>query len=99
DIRHGDAGNHRLSVAPDCHAQHAAEGLNRQVMSRASTVRTRLTKSAERAVDNAWIARTEHLVPDTEALDDSRTKGLHEHIGGVTQIQQALALRGILQIQ
>src|SRR6185437_8548065 len=56
-------------------------------------------KGTERTVDDARIARAQHLISDTEPVGDTRAKCFDEDIGGIGQLEQCLALRRLLQIQ
>src|SRR5262249_35935188 len=88
-----------LSVFAQCNAEQAALGLERKIVRRPVAEWALLPKRADRAVDDARIARSNRVVIDTKALDHARPKRLDDDVSGLAEPEQRLALAWLLEVE
>ena len=94
-----NAGNDRLAVAADGHAEHAADRLEREVVRGPLAVRTGIAEGADRAIDDARIARHDRRMADAEAIDDAGAEALHHDVGARAQVEQQVQAVRRLEIE
>ena len=87
-----------LPSPPSVMLTQAGLGFECEIMRRTATPSAVLPERADRAIDNARIAGAHGVIADAEPIDRAGTEGLDEHVRGLAQRQQRLALRGILEV-
>ena len=99
DVGDRNSGDRGATVVAKRHAEHAAHRLDREIVGGPLAVWPIAAKRIDRAVDDRGIPPRNLLVPDAEALDDAGTKRLHEHVRFRAELEQALSVSLILEVQ
>src|SRR5689334_11322488 len=68
-------------------------------MARLVAIRSVLAEGADRAVDDARVARRDGVVADAEALHDTGTEGFDDHVRRVGQFQECVEVLLVLQVE
>ena len=99
EVGERQAGDGRLAILAERHAEDAAQRLDREVVRRPLAQRAVAAEGADRAIDKARVALAQRVVGDAKPLDDAGPERLDEDIRGVDEAKQRRVVLCVLQVE